>query len=120
MGPGMKMPYPLLQKTIQKKKEKEKKNRNSSVSKDQLLKQMIGDRRGMKGIGDGTRAPRFSIGTYSKGTLYLSKHDIQKVTQPKRMIKDDQTVVSLARPSTKRGKGQKKGKGKKKKNKNVK
>lgn len=61
---------------------KKNKIRKDSVTKDQQLKRMIGDRRGMKGIGDGSRAPSYSVGTYSKGTLYIPQSLIDSVNKP--------------------------------------
>ena len=58
----------------------------SSVKKTEILKRMIGDRNGIKGVGDGTRGLKFSsVGKYKDGVLYLSKNDIKSVQQPKKL-----------------------------------
>eukprot|EP00012_Vannella_robusta_P010670 CAMPEP_0206199528 /NCGR_PEP_ID=MMETSP0166-20121206/10320_1 /ASSEMBLY_ACC=CAM_ASM_000260 /TAXON_ID=95228 /ORGANISM="Vannella robusta, Strain DIVA3 518/3/11/1/6" /LENGTH=122 /DNA_ID=CAMNT_0053617657 /DNA_START=377 /DNA_END=742 /DNA_ORIENTATION=- len=122
------MPYPLLQKKIKKRKEQDAKQKSEAllmgnlvqrnkkkkdgITRDQLLKRMIGDRRGMTGIGDGSRAPRYSVGTYSKGTLYLSKNQIEAIKNPKRITDDQATIRSFdsPKPNTKgmKRKGKKK------------
>ena len=89
----------------------------ASERKEQLLKRMIGDRRGMQGIGDGTRAPKYSVGKFSNGVLYVPDELIKGVTNNNKLsIKDDQTKVSnnYNKYKSNGGKGKKgKGKGKK-------
>ena len=94
---------------------KKQKQRKDSATTDQVLRRMIGDRRGMKGIGDGTRAPSFSTGTYSKGVLYVPKSVIDSVSKPKstrsRPVDDQATLPTFARQGNSRGGHTKKKKG---------
>ena len=88
----------------------------------------------MEGVGDGTRAPKFSTGTYSNGVLYVTKDVIESIHKPKPKVTDDQATAlpafrggSNRKPSGKRAsskgrgasksksRGSSKGKGKKKK-----
>jgi hypothetical protein len=57
------------------------KQRKGAITRRDELVNNYGDRRGLAGVGDGSRGLRVqAVGTFSKGTLYLSQRDINAVT----------------------------------------
>eukprot|EP01095_Lingulamoeba_sp_RSL-Kostka_P007999 TRINITY_DN261_c0_g1_i1.p1 TRINITY_DN261_c0_g1~~TRINITY_DN261_c0_g1_i1.p1 ORF type:complete len:149 (+),score=59.83 TRINITY_DN261_c0_g1_i1:727-1173(+) len=132
-------PYNILQGMKKKQKERatkereqsilrgdyvaKKKKRKNNVSRTDYYKNLLGDRRGLRGgVGDGARGFRInSVGKYSNGTLYLTKNDIKSITstnnnndnffdsKPKQTYKNNNNSKKK-----KKGKKGKKKKGKKK------
>ena len=62
------------------------KNKTTNLKKTEIYKRMLGERNGVRGVGDGTRGLKFSsVGKYKDGVLYLTKNDIKTVQQPKKL-----------------------------------
>ena len=56
------------------------KAKKGAISQTDELKKRLGSRHGLEGVGDGSRGLRIQgVGTFSRGTLYISKTDIKKV-----------------------------------------
>ena len=105
---------------------KVKKRAAGSYDRVDYLKRSIGDRRGLRGVGEGTRGiAEIKVGKFRNGTLYVSKDEIERVRKGRSVtpaaIRDDKHKQKIARqreedkpPAPSKPRFRKKGKGKKK------